>query len=364
MLLKTVTCKLRTTDETQAALDTTMNVFNEACNALSELAWQAQTFKQFDLHRLGYHAVRDHFDLPSQLTVRAIAKVADSYKMDRSVQHVFGARSAVVYDARCFKLYGVSSASLTTAHGRFSFSLAHGGKQCEQLKAGTTGEADLLYRDGTYYLAITIKTPEPPKADTSGGVLGVDLGIVELATDSTGESFSGDKVKSVRKRVRTHRRSLQKRRTRSAFKRLQQIRQRVSRFTRDVNHCISKRIVQKALFLNKAIALESLTGIRERASVFNREMRWQMGNWAFDQLGQFVGYKAAFAGVPTIYRDPRNSSRTCSQCGHCDKANRRSQSRFLCLKCGFETNADKNAARNLESGGYLSTALDVPPVTG
>ncbi|MDQ2799516.1 MAG: transposase, partial [Armatimonadota bacterium] len=149
--MKAVRVKLRTNDVTIAALADTMAKFNAACNALSQIAWETQTFRAFDLHKIAYHQTRADFGLPSQLTVRAIAKVTDSYKADRSQRHTFGPRGAVVFDARCFKMKGVSSAVLTTTQGRHSFSLAHGGKQRQQLSQGVTGEADLLFIDGAYY---------------------------------------------------------------------------------------------------------------------------------------------------------------------------------------------------------------------
>lgn len=355
--MKAVRVKLRTNTDTVKALEDTMTRFNAACNALSQQAWDTQTFRAFDLHKSAYHAIRAEFGLPAQLTIRAIAKVADTYKSDRSQMHTFGPRGAVVFDARCFKMKGVSSAELTTTQGRHSFSLAHGGKQREQLSQGTTGEADLLFVEGNYYLSIAVKFPDPPKADTRGGVLGVDMGIVELATDSEGQSHSGDTVKTVRRRDRAHRRHVQKKKTRSAYKRLQKIGRRVSRFTKDVNHCISKSLVHKAALAKKAIALEDLSGIRERSHGFNREMRWQMGNWAFADLAAKIVYKAAEVGIPVVLVDPRNTSRTCSECGHCDQGNRKSQASFECLSCGFCMNADKNAARNIEARAQLSERL-------
>jgi putative transposase len=97
--------------------------------------------------------------------------------------------------------------------------------------------------------------------------------------------------------------------------------------------------------------MENLTGIRDRANGYAAEMRWLMGNWAFSQLKQFVLYKAADAGLPVFQVDPRNTSRTCSRCGHCEKANRRSQAIFLCLECSFQANADFNAACNIAVKG-------------
>ena len=334
-----------------------MAKFNAACNDLSQKAWDTQTFRAFDLHKITYHSTRADFNLPSQLTVRAIAKVCDTYKTDRSQCHTFGPRGAVVFDARCFKMKGLSSADLTTTQGRHSFSLAHGGKQREQLARGTTGEADLLFVDGNYYLSIAVKFPDPPKADTSGGVLGVDMGIVEIATDSEGESYSGAVVKAVRCRVREHRRQVQKKRSRSAFKRLQKINRRASRFAKDVNHCISKSLVQKAFVLQKALSLEDLSGIRERSLGFNKTMRWHMGNWAFADLAAKIRYKAAGLGIPVVFVDPKYTSQTCSKCGHWERGNRKSQASFECLSCGFCLNADANASKNIEARGLLSMPL-------
>jgi putative transposase len=364
MLVKTITCKLRVTEETAAALAETVARFNSVCNRLSNLAWETQTFRAYDLHHAAYHAIRREFGLPAQLTIRAIAKVADSYKTDCSVKHVFGPRGAVVYDARCFTLEDLATVSLTTLRGRCRFGMALGGKQRALLAAGTTGEADLICRDGTYYLAISVKTAAPPAAGTSGGILGVDLGIVEIATDSDGRSHSGEGVKSVRRRVRRLRRLLQAKGTKSAKRHLKKIKRKQSRFVRDTNHCIAKVLVGTAVSRQKALALEDLTGIRQRGNGLNREMRWLLGNWAFADLGAKIGYKAADAGIPVLFVDPRNTSRTCSRCGHCEKANRPSQSHFRCLKCGWESHADYNAALVIAaradlSGGLLSR-LDLP----
>jgi putative transposase len=357
MVVKVVTCKLRVTQEAAVALAETMACFNAACNALSEISWATRTFRAHDLHHAAYCTIRSQFALPAQLVIRAIAKVADSYKSDRSTKHTFGPRSAVVCDTRCFKLTGLSSAELTTTRGRLQFGLMHGKSQRQQLKAGKVGEADLLYRDGHYYLAISVKTPDPPAAETTDGALGVDLGIVELATDSLGHAHSGEQVKTVRRRLKRLRSLLQAKGTKSAKRHLKKIKRKQSRFVHDTNHRIAKAVVKMAITTKKALALEELKGIRQRASGYSREMRWLLGNWAFDDLGAKIRYKAAAAGVRVIWLDPRNTSRTCARCGHCEKANRKTQSRFLCLECGWEANADYNAALVLAARAALSDGL-------
>ncbi len=177
-------------------------------------------------------------------------------------------------------------------------------------------------------------------------MLGVDLGITNLATDSTGESFSGAQVKATRNRYHKRRQTLQRVGTRSAKRRLKKLSGKEYRFQKDVNHRISKALVQKAAYTRKALVLEDLTGIRERVTVRSVN-RYERHSWAFYRLRMFISYKAAWAGIPVRFVDPRNTSRTCSQCGHCEKANRQSQASFLCKQCGNCSNADINAAINI-----------------
>ena len=351
MLVRTIKVKISPDSEQSAALLEVFRQFNAACNWISQVAFAEKAFRQVPLHAACYHLCREKFGLPSQLAVRAVGKVLESYRADKSICHVFGPLSAVVYDERVFRLEGVTYASMTTMHGRTRIRLDCGSYQRKHLaKKPKLGQVDLLYDDGQFTLAISIRKPEPPAVQTSG-VLGVDMGIVSVAVDSEGHTYSGEAVKACRRRYRTFRAGLQKCGKKAAKRRLCAISRKQSRFVQWANHNISKQLVQTALLAGKALAVENLTGIRERANGFAAEMRWLMGNWAFSQLKQFVLYKAADVGLAVYQIDPRNTSRTCSVCGHCEKANRKSQVRFLCLKCGFQTNADFNAACNIAVKG-------------
>jgi transposase len=70
-------------------------------------------------------------------------------------------------------------------------------------------------------------------------------------------------------------------------------------------------------------------------------------SWSFRRLRTFITYKAALAGVPVRLVDPRNTSRTCHKCGHCDKRNRPTRDDFRGVRCGFAGPADHNPAINL-----------------
>jgi IS605 OrfB family transposase len=222
-----------------------------------------------------------------------------------------------------------------------------------ETRRGKSAGADLVWHAGIYYLHITQSREAPPEREPDGGALGVDLGIVNLATDSEGDHFTSTLIRIVRARYHLRRQRLQKVNTKNSKRRLRQMRRREARFQSDTNHCISKRLVQKAAVARKAITLEDLSGIRERTTV-QRAHRYERHSWAFFQLRQYITYKAAQVGVPVHLVDPRNTSRTCSVCGHCEKADRKSQESFLCQRCGFTLNADYNAAINISRKAWAA----------
>ncbi len=342
--------KLDTTPEHALALLATLERANEACNALSAWAWQAQVFGQYALHKAQYNDLRAQFPLTAQVVVRCISKVADAYKLDRKTQRTFKPHGSIAYDDRILRWYVERRAvSIWTMQGRITLPFSCGEAQRELLKT-RQGESDLVYSNGSFYLLATCNVEEPPAIATNG-VIGVDFGITQLAVDSDGQAYSGEPVKQVRIRMRELRRGLQSCGSPSAKRHLSKAKRRQSRFTTWVNHNLSKQLVQSALRSAKALALEDLTGIRQRASAYTKQMRWLLGNWVFQQLRRFVEYKAKRAGVPLLIVEAAYSSQTCSSCGHCERANRPGQSTFHCQQCGFQLNADYNAALNLKARG-------------
>jgi IS605 OrfB family transposase len=344
MSIRTIAMTLRPDQEQAAALERLQRQWRAACDYISSVAWEQREWHKHSLQHLVYGEVRSRFGLLAQHTIRAIAVVADSYKVERTRLHTFRPDAAVVLDTPRLYRLRATLASIATLDGRIEVRLAIGGKQRAQLAAATKlAEADLIRDEkGRWRLLVCAHYPDPP-VSTPTDVLGVDLGIVNIATDSDGTVYSGAHLCGLRHRHRRLRKRLQARGTRSARRLLKLRRRREARFARDTNHVISKRIVAEAQRTSRAIALEDLGGIRGRVTA-RRPQRATLHAWAFDQLRAFIQYKAQMAGVLVVAVDPRNSSRTCPTCGSCSKANRPSQSSFLCCSCGFAGLADAVAA--------------------
>jgi IS605 OrfB family transposase len=247
--------------------------------------------------------------------------------------------------------------SLATLEGRVIVPTVIGPYFRAKLDAAR-GQADLVSRKGKLYLYVTVEVPEGTPIDSEDW-LGVDLGIRNLATDSDGEFHSGAAVEAVRERYTSLRHRLQCANTKSAKRHLRKLAGKEARFRQIENHRISKALVSKAQGTGRGIALENLHGIRDRVTV-RRKQRARHGGWAFFQLRQMVTYKALQAGVRVRVVDPRDTSRTCLQCRHIAKENRRSQSEFRCVACGFEAHADVVGARNISSRAAVNPPMVSP----
>ncbi len=336
----TAKLKLRPSVAQTAALARTLAACNAACDSISAAAWEAKTFRQFDIHRLCYRQTRENFGLSAQATVRCISKVADSYKLDKTSRRRFRSTGSTAYDSRILSYnLEASTVSLWSVEGRLNIPFVCGERQ-RALLANRKGETDLAFVRGEWYLLAGCVLPDAPLSVVTEFV-GVDLGVVNIAS---GNQYSGSEVKSVRYRHRRLRAKLQKRQTRSAKRRLKKLAGKEARFARHTNHVIAKQIVETAKRTGRGIAIEKLTGIRERIRA-RRKQRAVLHSWAFSRLAAFLTYKAKLAGVPVVAVDARNSSCECAECGHIDKRNRLRQSVFRCLACQYAAHADTNAAR-------------------
>jgi predicted transposase len=160
----TISVQLKPTEYQTKLLFATLEKANLAANAISKIAWEQKVFGQFKLHKLVYHSIKDTFELTAQVVVRLIAKVADSYKLDNKRQRMFRPHGAITYDDRILKVKS-DTVSIWTLPGRETIPFVCGEKQRELLKF-LKGESDLVYREGKWYLFLTVDYQEPPPGET------------------------------------------------------------------------------------------------------------------------------------------------------------------------------------------------------
>ncbi|MEO8392253.1 MAG: transposase [Chloroflexota bacterium] len=349
--------KLLPNEEQRAYLLETLERANAACDYISQRGWELGVFSPFKLQKLVYAEVRVRFDLSAQIVIRILTKVCDAYKLDKRKPRQFRKHGAISYDDRILKWYtDLQRVSIWSVAGRLNIPYQCGDRQRELLQS-QKGESDLLFSKGEFYLLATCDIPDPTEQETEAA-LGVDLGVVNIATTSDGDTMTSATIEKNRAKHERLRRELQKCQTDSARRKLKRLAGRQAHFQADTNHIISKRIVLEAERTKRGIALEELTGIGARTRVKGKEQRAKRNNWSFFQLRSFIAYKAKLQGVKVWFIDPRYTSQRCFACGHIERANRKMQDQFLCVNCGHSDHADINAAKN------IAWAAVIQPIVG
>lgn len=369
-----VQVKLMPTPLVAEALEATLHACNEAASWVARLAFEKRMYRNFSLRKHSYAEVKERWGLGAQAAQHVIKKTCDAYaslwanlsagnlgkpssrRYRRATERpiVFRTEAAQPYDDRMLSWQtDARTVSLWTTSGRMKeIPFTAGPEQLAVLARHRKGESDLVFRDGMWFLMATCEVPEAPTQPGPVGFLGVDLGIVNIATTSDGEVMAGRNLNRIRVRERKLRTKLQRKDTKSARRRAQRRRRKEARRARDINHKIAKHIVAEAERTSRGVALEELTGIRERVRL-RKPQRATLHTWAFAQLQSFLAYKARRAGVPLVYVDPAYTSLTCAECGNVDKANRVDQARFACRSCGFVDHADRNSSRNIRARAWL-----------
>ena len=339
------------------ALRETVERFNEAANWVAgELFAQKVTNKRV-AQKLVYRELRDRFALTAQTAILVIHRVCEAYKRDKTIRPTFSKHAAITYDSRVMRFIGLDRVNLWTLAGRQVIPILIGKYQAEQFTT-TARQSDLVLRkDGKWFLLVTVDVPDAIPIPVSD-FIGIDLGVVNIATDSDGGQFSAEKVEKARRKYGDRRRKLQQaatsrsrrgKRPRALHRKLERDKAREARYKKDVNHCTSKAYVETAKGTGRGLALEDLQGIRDRITARGGDARNRLSSWSFFQFRAFIEYKAQLAGVPVVFVDPAYTSQTCAACGHVDRRNRKTQATFCCVACGHRDHADRNGARNIRA---------------
>ena len=384
---RTVRVLIQSNSEQEQALLDTLSQFTQAFNRVCAYGWSHHEKNGVRLHHETYYVLREAYpSLNSNVLIQARMKatealksaftwqdkkekaypnkVAKALKLGKPVP-VFkpvkcpeSALCPVRYNERTYALdWSKQTVTLVTTHGRLTLPFTV--PQFSAMYAGhPVKTADLIHRKGRWWLHVVVDVPTPdvPKSDE---VIGIDLGLNRPAVTSKCQFLGERHWKEVDRRHFRIKRKLQSNGSKSAKRHLKKLSQKQARFHRDCDHVLSKRIVQNAP-QGSTLVLENLTHIRDTSKMGrgkdnkNVENKRRLHSWTYAQLCDFLTYKGQERGITVVKIDPRHTSQTCSRCGHQARNNRRSQSLFLCRKCGYCLNADLNASYNIRSKYLVS----------
>jgi len=354
---RTAITRLEVTDEQRDLLEETIFEWKHGCQLATDMAWGKCNTKS-DVQPLAYDDVREHTDLGSQHAILATHQAAQAItgclerrSKGKTVSKPTFTAPTVKYDTRTMTLFDDGTVSLSTTESRVRCGLAlpdaDDGYQRQYLdsEAWSVTESTLTARDGDYFLHIGFrrhKSDDERNTAEDGTVLGVDLGIENLAVTSTAAFVSGRELTHNLREFENVRTGLQQTGTRSAHRTLEQSSGRELRYIRDVLHQASNVIVDEALrYECDVIAFEDLTHIRDRTGA-----SWGH-TWAFRTLYEQVEYKAEAVGISVKQVGSAYTSKRCAECGFTTDENRPTRNAFCCQNCEAEANADYNAAKNI-----------------
>jgi IS605 OrfB family transposase len=327
----------------------TMQAYTKAFNFVCQVGFLAKDKNGVSLHKKTYKIVRDY--LPSQLAISSRMKATEALisVFTKTKNKKLGSQPksklcSIRYDKNSYSLFlDRKQVSLSTVDGRKKYDLIIPEYYREQFDTWKHCSADLCIIKNKVYLHVVFEKDITDIPSTEK-LIGIDRGINNLAVVSNNKFFGGGIIKKQVRKYQKLRSALQKKGTKSAKRHLKRLSRKERRFRADINHQISKQIIQ-SLTPGDTIVLEKLTGIRNKR--LRKKQRTLLNNWSYFQLEQFITYKAIAKGIKVEHVDARYTSQRCSKCGHTCRSNRKSQSDFCCQQCGFRLNADLNASRNI-----------------
>lgn len=373
----TVTAKIQISvnADSKALLDETMSVYSDACNYVSDYVFRTHDLKQFSLNKILYSTLREKFGLKSQMAQSVFKTVIARYKtiLENQNEWIQPSFKKPQYDLVWNRDYSLTqnSFSVNTLNGRVKLPyFSEGMSKYFNHNIYKFGTAKLVNKHGKYFLHIPV-TYDIEESNISDicNVVGIDRGInfVVATYDSKHKSgfVSGKAIKQKRASYSKLRKELQMRQTPSSRRRLKAIGQRENRWMQDVNHQVSKALVESnpkhTLFV-----LEDLSGVRNATERVRTKDRYVSVSWSFYDLEQKLIYKAKQNQSTVIKVDPRYTSQCCPVCGHIEKGNRNKKIHlFTCKNCGYKSNDDRIGAMNLYRMGinYLEDSQVPDTVT-
>jgi hypothetical protein len=207
-------------------------------------------------------------------------------------------------------------------------------------------------RGDGWWLTLSYDEAIPVQTEPSAPVVGVDVGIANFVTTSTGRhygTFHG-KLRERQKRDREKRRrkaKLRKCLEKKGAKKLPSTSsksgQRLGRHVRqEINRAVNLCLDEHH---DAQIAYEQLSVATMKFKARSMNAYLYASNLA--HIPRQLAWNAAKRGIQATRVKSAYSSQECSVCYYVDRANRPDQQTFCCVVCGFQAHADLNAALNV-----------------
>lgn len=348
-MYRTAKVKLELDESMKQRALRTMELYTEAFNNASEWAFTNNEVNKVEVHRGTYHDIRNRIpELPATLVESARDLACEAIKGNECTRPPHRRTYAAMrYSYRAAKVFFESRVlNFCAIGGRISsrFELP----ECfEKYRSWEFRAGVLIYskKKNEFFFGIVV-WKDPPLEPAVGEIVGIDRGLRNVAVSSGNDFFASSKLRNVKGKFARLRAQLQSKGTRSAKRLLKRLAGRERRFVSCENHSMTKKLVSSNY---ASFAVEDLQGIVKK-DVYKSRMSRRLHNWSFWRFHWILDYKAEEAGKIMVVINPWRTSQICSHCGHFDQESR-IKSVFHCTKCGFELNADLNAARNIAQIG-------------
>lgn len=245
------------------------------------------------------------------------------------------------YDSICYPQSGFSVSDKTA----FFSKIGNIRIRLHRPLEGKVKTATITRDCGEWSVSYICEVDAQPLPET-GSSVGVDVGTTWFCITSDGGFVENPRhFQTAMKRLRVAQRAVARKRNKRSNRRRKAVRQvaklhrKVARQRLDFHHKTALKLVRE----NDLIAHEDLNVGGMGRGTLARSIH----DVGWGQFFSLLSQKAAWAARKVVRVDPRYTSQQCNACGHTCRENRASQSRFRCVACGHQENADLNAARNI-----------------
>ena len=307
--LVTYTTRLKTSQEEKGRIISTLLLQRDMVNFCSKEHFGSGRNSIVDLHAKCYRPLRELYpDSPSQLVIRAEQECLSSYRTVKSNKHhikspITKKNLSCRLDKRLYTFPSRNTIKMTALGGkRIKAQYTPYPKLISLLGTHSVADPLIFVRDNEVWIALSFEISSPPPSEKMLAI-GVDLGKRNLAATSDGKLISGREFNKHKRKIRSLKRSLQSKNTKSSRRHLGKVRRREANFSKNYTHHVANEILRTEA---DVIVLEDLTKIKKKKHKYQNKNN--ISQVPFYLLRQILEHKAILLGKETLLRSPAFTS--------------------------------------------------------